>query len=252
MAIKTPKGITAKTNQRAKTDEVSNDIYKPDDSLPISEEENLLYQIGVLDRRGWDRFEIAKELKIPIGKVQGFLRDLKERYMELQMEDRKALVNEKLAQLREVRKEAWEGWLTSKQEKVREVNEDSESTAGKSFRTHSKRQYIKESRIPASEFLQIILNCHQMEMELMGLDNSLFDTDKFDFDAIVTVLRSPKVPDQAEEKIKALENLQKRDQSLNQVEDTFLSPIEAQVLSSSSTPIDSPIPDYYDQNKREQ
>lgn len=160
-----------------------------------TEREEVLAKVAQLDRRGYTQKVIAEKVGVSIPQICYYLKKLRMRYIEAQLEDRSALVAMKIEQYREIRKEAWEAWERSKEDKLREVkdfgtpvlrfklkDEDQEEKSD-SARINQlsveeclvliKKTVTKEGRLPSSEYLNIIMETLTAERKLLGLDESL-------------------------------------------------------------------------------
>lgn len=168
------------------------------------QKEAVLAEVAKLHRRGYTFNEMAVKLEPLLGRVvtsgaiNVYVKEVKKRYLETQLEEREASVMETLAILREVRKEAWEAWERSKEDmnrttkrstpKAVEEDEEEEGSSkgvkGKKKRT-TKRLDVRdrarelmmveltemvEGRLPANAYLNTILETVAQERELLGLD----------------------------------------------------------------------------------
>lgn len=141
--------------------------------------------IAQLDRRGHSQHAIAAAVQISQPMVCQYLKKIRKRYEESLISNRAELVAEKLEQLREVRQEAWDAWERSKLNAVttRVHNVKAREDAGKKGKDKLKtgrtlsESLVKlkeivtiEGRLPASEYLGIVLKTLDAERELLGLD----------------------------------------------------------------------------------
>ena len=104
--------------------------------------EEALARVADLDRMGYGQVAMARMLGVSQPQVCYDLKAVRSRYRETQLAKVEEAVNEKLAQLRDVRCEAWEAWERSKE----------------------------EGKLPDSGFLAIVLKALQAERDLLGLD----------------------------------------------------------------------------------
>jgi hypothetical protein len=144
-----------------------------------TDKEFALSEVARLDRAGCNQFEIARRLGVSQPTACHLLKKVRERYRESIPVEYAAKVGEVRALLRDVRREAWEAWERSKQDAHKEVRETAPGTARKlDKRGETLRQTIKrlrlivtrEERLPASEFLHVILKTISMECELYGIN----------------------------------------------------------------------------------
>jgi hypothetical protein len=158
-----PRGAKAKrgTGRRNKS--------KPDRGGPKftpSEREDVLDRVAELDRRGYSQRMIADDVGVSQPTVGDYLKTIRARYIERQMEHRGAQVAEKRLQYRELRQAAWLAWERSKDDATRVVQEAGESPGG----ANSKTVTTTEGRLPAVHYLQLVFSCLKAERELLGLD----------------------------------------------------------------------------------
>jgi hypothetical protein len=149
-------------------------------------------QIGRLDRRGYDTYEIADRLGISEDEVKKGIEEVHTKYMNEVMAQRAALTVEKRAQLRELRKEAWEAWERSKGDRERTVTETRPGALCPKCKGHGKDARVKgrvchqcsgtgrmkdskkviqvhEGRLPSNEYLKTIIETLREEAELLQL-----------------------------------------------------------------------------------
>src|SRR4051812_23819915 len=81
-----------------------------------TEREAVLAEVARLDRLGWNQFEIATAVKVTQPQVCHYLRKIRQRHQDSQLEERGALVREKLEQYRDVMLEAWAAWERSRRD----------------------------------------------------------------------------------------------------------------------------------------
>jgi hypothetical protein len=149
-------------------------------------------QIGRLDRRGYDVHEIADRLGISEDEVRKTIEEVHTKYMNEVMAQRAALTAEKRAQLRELRKEAWEAWERSKGDRERTVTETRPGALCPKCKGQGKDARVKgrvchqcsgtgrmkdskkviqvhEGRLPSNEYLKTIIETLREEAELLQL-----------------------------------------------------------------------------------
>jgi hypothetical protein len=148
--------------------------------------------IGRLDRRGYDIHEIADRLHISEDEVRKCVEEVHTKYMNEVMAQRAALTAEKRAQLRELRKEAWEAWERSKGDRERTVTETRPGALCPKCKGQGKDARVKgrvchqcsgtgrmkdskkviqvhEGRLPSNEYLKTIIETLREEAELLQL-----------------------------------------------------------------------------------
>jgi predicted transcriptional regulator len=151
-----------------------------------------IVQVALMDRRGYDIHEIADRLGISEDAVQKSIEEVHTKYMDAVMAQREELVAEKRAQLRELRKEAWEAWERSKGDRERTVTETRPGALcpkckgqGKDARVKGrvchqcsgtgrmkdskKLIQVHEGRLPSNEYLKTIIETLREEAELLQL-----------------------------------------------------------------------------------
>ena len=138
-----------------------------------TQREERLTEIAALHRRGMTQVEIAEALGVSQPQIAYDLRIIQTRYQRTQLDARGALVAEKLAQYRDIRREAWLAWERSKEDAGMVVEEfvdanESDSTEGSERRI--RRVVTKAGRLPNNQYLQTIMATHKAERELLGLD----------------------------------------------------------------------------------
>jgi predicted transcriptional regulator len=160
--------------------------------VPRSVSMKGMVQVAMLDRRGYDIHEIADRLGISEEAVQKGIEEVHTRYMNEVMAQRAALTAEKRAQLRELRKEAWEAWERSKGDRERTVTETRPGALCPKCKGQGKDARVKgrvchqcsgtgrmkdskkviqvhEGRLPSNEYLKTIIETLREEAELLQL-----------------------------------------------------------------------------------
>lgn len=176
-----------------------------------SEREAVLNEVARLDRWGYSQEQIGKKLAeagfatVTGGMVCNYLKEIRERYRNAAMVERHEAVLEKLALLREIRREALEAWERSKEDARRRVEKkvpplsidtsdlgkDAEAKRGKTKGKKGKKPKLVqrpvspeeeremliseivdtiEGRLPANQYLATVLDTIKSERELLGLD----------------------------------------------------------------------------------
>ena len=161
------------------------DIAKVSKSTPkLTDGEKLKVKALALklDGRGWTQTQIRDSIKRHLGieisqPMVGIY--LKQAWAEAKKdwdERSRDAVEEKVAQLREVRREAWKAWFRSMQDADKHVEEyatTKEQVAPDDFVTSEdllKRIETKEGRLANNAYLQTIRGTLKDERELLGLD----------------------------------------------------------------------------------
>jgi plasmid maintenance system antidote protein VapI len=139
-----------------------------------TQREERLTEVAALHRRGMKQTEIAKAVGVSQPQIAYDLRIVQTRYQATQMKDRSALVAEKLAQYRDVGREAWLAYDRSKEDAGTVVEEFVVASESDGTREGSERRIrrvvTKAGRLPANQYLLTILSVLKAECELLGLD----------------------------------------------------------------------------------
>lgn len=166
------------------------------------EREEHLERVSRLHAMGYTLVEIAADLGVSKVTVFHDVQLIKKRYRESQLEAHAALVREKLEVLRHVRREAYAAWERSKLDATRRTTrrspvvsvdpDDGSGGGGKGRKGKRKGRRgsdptpdqlrdmfvseileVVEGRLPASEYLSVILKTVEQERALLGLDEAL-------------------------------------------------------------------------------
>jgi transcriptional regulator with XRE-family HTH domain len=191
-----------------------------------------LARIAEMDRKGYTQVQIAEAIGVSESQISQDLRQIRLDYRNSYRWEYEERVEEKLQQLREVRKEAWEAWERSK---LPVTKKTSRSVAPLRVGKKGKRQSdeddevefvdledadnpllklqlvetveVVEQRLPASEYLTIVLKTYEAERDILGLDAAKkidITTMTIDWEALAK--RREKM-DEVEKKIQAVEAL---------------------------------------------
>lgn len=139
------------------------------------EREEQLPEIQRLHNRGYSTREIAAKLGLSHVAIIRDLTEIADRYRREANIERGVEVKQRIAGLREVRKEAWEAWEKSKENRERQVKEKISDSLDKNGNpTADTVQRMKavittEGQLPANEYLSTILRTFEEEAELLGL-----------------------------------------------------------------------------------
>jgi hypothetical protein len=148
----------------------------------VTEREQVLACVARLDRMGMSQFEIRDALRDEMGvsvsqpMIGRYLEKIRERYKQKILADRESKVNEMLAGIRDVRAQAWKGWMLSHDDAEKMVEEfgiDREQVSDGDYITSEilvKRINAREGRLPDNSFLATIRATLKDERELLGLD----------------------------------------------------------------------------------
>lgn len=85
--------------------------------------EQILDEVNRLDLMGFSAAEIAEKMRVTRPVIDGDLREIRKRYTAAMQRDREADVRRKVAQLEQVRSQAWDAWEASKRDRRRSVTE---------------------------------------------------------------------------------------------------------------------------------
>lgn len=147
-----------------------------------TEREQVLAFVAKLDRRGYTQFDIKYELQRELGidvsqpMISIYLKQIRLRYREQQIIERRVKVNEKVEQLRDIRREAWDAWRRSSEDATKMVEEfgsEMEAVGQDDYVTSErllKRISTSEGRLPDNAYLQTIRAALKDERDLLGLD----------------------------------------------------------------------------------
>lgn len=160
-------------------------------NVKYTEEElqKVYEEVAHLTRRGWTQVEIATKIGVSQKTISLYLKDIRRLWAENVTWEITEYVAEKLDQYREIRKEAWSAWERSKESYKRTVTEkghkrtltvklgegpkgrrETPATADENKLVVLKRVLTKEGRVPAVQFLQVVLETLEAERRLLGLD----------------------------------------------------------------------------------
>jgi len=140
-------------------------------------QEEVKSLIAKMDRRGWTQYEIKEGLKdkgidLSQGMISNYLKKIREEYREVMFLNRKEKVEEKLAQYREIRKEAWEAYDKSRENAEKEQEEFGLDGDMEGSEVRIKRILTTEGRLPDNAYLTTIMKTLESERSLLGLDES--------------------------------------------------------------------------------
>jgi len=140
-------------------------------------QEEVKSLIAKMDRRGWTQYEIKEGLKdkgidLSQGMISNYLKKIREEYREVMFLNRKEKVEEKLAQYREIRKEAWEAYDKSRENAEKEQEEFGLDGDMEGSEVRIKRILTTEGRLPDNAYLTTIMKTLESERALLGLDES--------------------------------------------------------------------------------
>jgi predicted transcriptional regulator len=165
-AKKDPDRLKAK---KAKQEEYKAQGRQTGPKFTPTERESVLSRVEEMDSMGYNQLDISRELGVSQSTASGYLRQVRERYIQQTIDSYQERVGEKLAQYKLIRKEAWEAWRESK--KVVTKTRDEEGTITSSNITSiSKSVVAKEESRGDARFLIIILDTLLAERDLLGLD----------------------------------------------------------------------------------
>jgi predicted transcriptional regulator len=174
-----------------------------------TEREKVIERVAELDRQGWTGYAIAEEVGVSRPMVSIYLKRIRQRYLAEQVGHRAEQVAEKCAQYKEVRRRAWECFWKSWEDKDKTVEEEAlrkaaEDAANGEYHSSMmlvKRVTSKEGRLPASEYLNVVINTLKAERELLGLDEAAevnVRVGALDWDALLKGMAAVEDPLEAE------------------------------------------------------
>lgn len=152
-------------------------------------------------RRGYSKTEIAEELGVCHTQVSYDLKVVIKQVREDTTEDTKEHIAVKLAEYREIKREAWAAWERSKEDARKATEERYLSGSGRRSR---RRVSSKEGRLAANEYLRTILSCLEAERELMSLNptRQVGINGTVSWDILANGIPDGDVPDEVEEALK--------------------------------------------------
>lgn len=151
-----------------------------------TEREAVMALVAKLDRRGWSQFQIRDEVEKAFGlrfsqpSISNMLKELRERYRQHQIHERREAVHLKIEQYAEIRREAWLAYEKSMEDEHGEVEEfaDDVEDVGMGDRITSERRIkrivSRKGRLPANQYLTTIMQTLQAERDLLGLDEEVY------------------------------------------------------------------------------
>jgi hypothetical protein len=112
-----------------------------------TQREEVKAEVAKLDRLGFNQYQIADKLGVTQPQICQYLAQIREEYKRIRNFHRGELVEEKLAQYRELRQEAYEAWVRSQQCGNPDIKLNGDAA-----------------------FLRVIQDTYKMECALLGLD----------------------------------------------------------------------------------
>ena len=134
-----------------------------------------LVAMARLDLHGHSTREIGRELGLSHVQVARDLKKLRLRFAAESLQARREAVVEKLAQLRDVRAEAWRSFEASKKNRTRRLREkvaeglDAEGKPTAKTIRRVKSVFASEGSAGKNEFLATILKTYEIEVKILGL-----------------------------------------------------------------------------------
>lgn len=182
-----------------------------------TEREAKMLQAALLDRKGYNQFDIARMIGVGQPMVAKYLKKNRERYQEQVLDLEQARLHRLLDQFADVRREAWEAWEITKGGTIRNLIGELARAMELAVATGTPLPdtiTVKLRAMPANEFLQTVLGTLNAEAKVLGLIPT-GKQDKGDgdqaakaalFDALVAATPD-QVPDQVEDRIAGLQPL---------------------------------------------
>lgn len=163
--------------------------------LTRMEHEENLARVAALHRKGYTHKEIAKMVGLSYPVIFYYIKKLIRRYVKDADGDISAFLGEKLAQYREVRRTAWEGWEQSGQPRKREVfvKTGAPDKDGKVKPGRLEARTITEERAKDNSYLRIIMDCLMAECRLLGLmdrEDEKAQKANIDWDSLVIAMHA--------------------------------------------------------------
>lgn len=173
--------------------------------------------------RGYTFRQVATILGLSHTQVRADWQKVLDEMVKEQEADTKRLIAAKLAQLQDTRRHAWEGWVRSKKDIMKEVKEEAPEQEcfkcggegknekgktcgfckGKGIRGGvNKITTTRQGRIPDANFLRVVLDCLTQERELLGITPATQVNIGFDWDTLAKgIPANGQVPDRIEEEL---------------------------------------------------
>jgi predicted transcriptional regulator len=128
--------------------------------------EEDLARVAKLDRRGYSQADIARVIGVSQPQICEDLKKIREHYRAAANATYAEKVEEKRAQLREVRSQAWKAWEKSKKDGTRWAEEVTTGASG----DRTKTTEAKEGRLPDATYLRVVIETLRDECALDGLN----------------------------------------------------------------------------------
>ena len=200
----------------------------PGAKLTRYDREKYLEELARLACRGYSQSVMAERLNRSKGQISKDLKIIRRRYNDSIVSSRAELVQEKLAQYKDILQEAWEEWERSKADTFRKVEElikpfkpkrkegdgeDADESTPLELSDEDRDRLIKvketittEGRLAEVAFLKVIADCLKAERDLLGLDepkkvDSNSTVNQFNWDMLTQV---PAVGDTVNARIQAI------------------------------------------------
>ena len=137
-----------------------------------SQAQKLRVEISNLLVRGYKPIEIAERFNEELANVMNYIRSIESDWRDHYRENMDKVKSKELARIDTIETEAWDSWEKSKLGRTKdqvnsEVNIDRNGQAKRNPRVS---RTIKESSVGDPKFLEIIMKCVTMRMNIYGLD----------------------------------------------------------------------------------
>lgn len=136
----------------------------------VAARERDLARIAKLDRRGYTQSEIGRIIGISQMQVCDDLKLVRKHYRDIANVEYREKVEEKRAQLRDIRKAAWQAWERSKRDTLKVVEDEREGAGDGSPPPKGRKTTTVECRLPDAGYLRIIIETLRDECALDGLN----------------------------------------------------------------------------------
>jgi predicted transcriptional regulator len=141
--------------------------------------ERVLARLAQLECRCYTQVAMAADVGISQAQVSIYLKEVRERWKADAMRSREEYVSKKIAEFNDIRAEMWQAWERSKED-AQELSEefgtrfvkDQDGSAEQSWEK-LKEIHAKKGRLPASQYITIILGTLKAEMDLLGLTSTI-------------------------------------------------------------------------------
>lgn len=127
-------------------------------------------EIASMIKRGYSKYAIAEKLGVEYRHIASDYKQILRSVAKATKYNTSTHIAKALAELEEVKREAWEAWEKSKKNAQKKVIETVEIVTDEGTGERTKVIKTIEGRIPDAKFLNVIEKCIDNEKKLLGLD----------------------------------------------------------------------------------